>query len=236
MPENPPRLPWNGFPDVLIHASESAVKQHLSYRAAKSGDAEAAMELVADTLNIRQVEALAAMFPGESPTLVSAHAYEREGVNAIPEVFADALGGLLAWPVDGNVVQSNIVAHTGAGGFERLARQASFDGAIEPGLSYVLVDDFVGMGGTLANLRGYIHAHGGNVLAAVALTGRLDSGTLAPNTGQLRALREQYDQADEQWWQDRFGHAFDALTQSEARYLARTPDFGRVRDQIAAVK
>lgn len=135
MSAKPPRLPWDGFPDVLIHASESAVKQHPRYPAAKSGDAQAAMDLVADTFNIRQVEALAAMFPETAPTLVSAHAYEREGVNAIPQAFADALGGLLAWPVDSNVVQSNIVAHTGAGGFERLAPQASFDGAIEGGLS-----------------------------------------------------------------------------------------------------
>ncbi len=236
MSGKPPRLPWNGFPDVLIHASESAVKQHPSYRAAKSGDAEAAMDLVADTLNIEQVEALAAMFPEASPTLVSAHAYEREGVNAIPEAFADALGGLLAWPVDGNVVQSNIVAHTGAGGFERLARQASFDGAIEPGLSYVLVDDFVGMGGTLANLRGYIHAHGGNVLAAVALTGKPYSAQLSPSRKQLEELRERHGEAAEHWWLERFGHAFDALTQSEARYLAHTEDFERIRDRIAAAE
>ena len=104
--------------------------------------------LVHDTLNPDQVGALEAMFPGETPTLVSAHAYEREGVNAIPEALADELGRLLSWPVDSEIVQSNIVAHTGAGGFERLARQASFDGAIKSCLSYVLVDDFVGMGGT----------------------------------------------------------------------------------------
>lgn len=45
MPAQPPRSPWNDFPDVLIHASESAVKQHPRYPAAKSGDAEAAIEL-----------------------------------------------------------------------------------------------------------------------------------------------------------------------------------------------
>jgi len=42
----PPRAAWNKFPDVLIHASESAVKQHPHYQAAKSGDAEAAEALV----------------------------------------------------------------------------------------------------------------------------------------------------------------------------------------------
>ena len=236
MSANPPRLPWNGFPDVLIHASESAVKQHPHYSAAKSGDAEAAIELVHDTLNADQVRALGAMFSSETPTLVSAHAYEREGVNAIPEALADALGRQLGWPVDSEVVQSNIVAHTGAGGFERLARQASFDGVIEPGRSYVLVDDFVGMGGTLANLRGYIHAHGGDVLAAVALTGKSYSARLALSLKQLEELRERHGQTAEHWWHERFAHAFDALTESEARYLARTPDFERIRDQIAAVE
>lgn len=57
----PPRLPWNGFPDVSIHASESAVKQHPRYPAAKSGDAEAAIVLVHDTLNPDQVGAPEAM-------------------------------------------------------------------------------------------------------------------------------------------------------------------------------
>ena len=31
----PPRTPWGNFPDVLIHAGESAVKQHPAYKAAK---------------------------------------------------------------------------------------------------------------------------------------------------------------------------------------------------------
>jgi hypothetical protein len=188
----PPRAEWGTFPDVLIHATESAVKKHPFYAAAKAGDASAAIELIEDTINLDQVAALATMFDGQTPTLVSAHAYEREGVNAIPEVFADALGQMLGWPVDTDIVQSNIVGHTGAGGFERLARQASFEGNVAPGVSCVLVDDFVGMGGTLANLRGYIHAKGGNVIAAVALTGRSDSAELAPRPEQLRTLRDRH--------------------------------------------
>jgi hypothetical protein len=49
-----------------------------------------------------------------------------------------------------------VVAHTGADGFARMARPAEFAGTIQKGCEYVLVDDFVGMGGTLANMRGYI--------------------------------------------------------------------------------
>lgn len=236
MHQKPPRTHWGMFPDVLIHAPESEVKQHPSYAAAKAGDANAAVELIEDTLNLDQVATLGIMFEGQRPTLVSAHAYEREGVNAIPEVLADALGQLLDWPVDGDIVQSNIVGHTGAGGFERMARQASFEGVVVPGLSYVLVDDFVGMGGTLANLKGYIESNSANVVAAVALTGRSDSAKLTPDPAQLQALRDRHGNSAEEWWENRFGHSFDALTQSEARYLANTPDFDRVRDRIAAVE
>lgn len=48
----PLRVPLDGFPDVLIHAvihsGKSAVIKHSRYPAAKSGDAEAAKELVRD--------------------------------------------------------------------------------------------------------------------------------------------------------------------------------------------
>jgi hypothetical protein len=47
----PPRTHWRDFPDVLIHASETAVKQHPNYKAAKSGDGLSAVALVNDTLN-----------------------------------------------------------------------------------------------------------------------------------------------------------------------------------------
>ena len=47
----PPRTPWGNFPDVLIHASESAVKQHPAYRAAKAGHVLSATALVNDTMS-----------------------------------------------------------------------------------------------------------------------------------------------------------------------------------------
>jgi len=229
----PPRTPWRHFPDVLIHASESAVKTHLAYEAAKSGDDGAATDLVLTCLNLKQVDALNQLVAGRRPTLVSAHAMERHGVNAIPEVFADELGRMLEWPVDTGVVQVNVVSHTGANGFWRLARQAEFDGPVQAGCDYVLVDDFVGMGGTLANLKGHIEMQGGNVLAAVALTGKPHSAKLAPTPEQLNELRKRHGTDFENWWIGRFAHGFNALTESEARYLARTETPDTIRNRIA---
>lgn len=232
----PPRTPWGTFPDVLIHASESAVKQHPAYKLAKSGDDDAAADLVFDTFSIEKTLALEALVADKIPTLVSAHAFEREGVNAIPEVFADQLGKVLGWPVDAGVVQVNVVAHTGANGFWRLARQAEFEGPVTLGRDYVLVDDFVGMGGTLANLKGYIETQGGRVLAAVSLTGKPHSAKLASTTERLHELRIKHGTEFENWWIGRFAHAFDALTESEARYLARTETADTIRDRIAAAE
>lgn len=232
----PPRTPWRNFPDVLIHTSETAVKQHLDYPAAKSGDSDAAVNLVLSDFNVAPAVALAELANGRKPTLVSAHAFEREGVNAIPEVLADELGRLLEWPVDSEVVQTNVVSHTGADGFSRLARPARFDGPVQLGQDYVLVDDFVGMGGTLANLKGYIESNGGKVIAAVALTGKPYSAKLKLSSQRLEELRSKHGAELENWWVERFGHAFDALTESEARYLVRTEAIDTIRSRITAAE
>ena len=232
----PPRKVWGNFPDALIHAPESAVKRHPAYREAKGGDFLAAQSLVSDNFNQLKADELAALLPELHPFLVSAHAFEREGVNAIPEVFADILGQALGWPVDAGVVQTNVVGHTGADGFSRLARQACFAGPIISGANYVMVDDFIGMGGTLANLRGYIESQGGSVLAAVALTGKPYSAKLKSSPERLEELRKKHGNELENWWQNRFGHAFDTLTESEARYLVRTPDADTIRNRIAAAE
>lgn len=230
----PPRYPWDGFPDVLLHAEERAVKTHADYRAAKTGDAAAAGRLVAALIEEAVVSRLRA-FGAVSPILVSAHAYEPEGVNAIPEALADALADRLGWSSDPNIVQINVVGHTGADGFTRLARQAAFDGDVTPGACYLLVDDFVGQGGTLANLRGHIMSGGGRVIAATALTGKPYSVKLALDTAQLLELREKHGPL-EPWWETKYGHGFDCLTQSEARYLARTPDADTLRNRLAAAE
>ncbi|WP_296488945.1 phosphoribosyltransferase [Rhodoferax sp.] len=109
-------------------------------------------------------------------------------------------------------------------------------GTVTPECEYVLVDDFIGMGGTLANMKGYIESQGGKVLAAVCLTGKQHSAKLAPSAERLTELRNRHGNELEHWWIEQFAHAFDALTESEARYLARTEGADTVRSRIAAAK
>ncbi|ABL66588.1 phosphoribosyltransferase [Chlorobium phaeobacteroides] len=228
------RYPWDVFPPVWIHANESTVKQHPSYLAAKSGDPDAAYLLVDALLNPIIVEQLAETFARQKPVLVSAHAVEGSGVNAIPEALADILAQQLGWPTDMSIVQINIVSHTGADGFSRLARQAKFDGDILAGKPYLLIDDFIGQGGTLANLRSHIMSRGGSVLGATVLTGKPYSAKMALDGVTLEQLRLKHGQRLENWWNHRFGFKFDCLTESEARYLLNTPDVDRIRNKIIA--
>ena len=233
----PPRVAWRGFPDAVLLADESRTKRHPAYAAAKAGDAAAATELVrglVDEAGIAAVCRLLGTVEAARPVLVSAHAYEREGVNAIPAALAKLLSERLGVSFDTAVVQTNVVGHTGAGGYGRLARQAAFKGKVEKGREHVMVDDFIGQGGTLANLRGWIEKKGGTVVGAVGLTGKSYSAKLNPSEEQLHELRQKHGPDFEQWWREHFGHAFDCLTQSEARYLARSPDADTIRDRLAA--
>lgn len=231
----PLRIPWSfGFPSALIHASESAVKQHADYAEAKAGNADAAVSLVQALLNPAILPQLRT-WDTYQPILVSVHAEEEMGRNAIPEVMADVVADMFGWEIEANVVQANVVNHTGADGFSRLARQAIFAGDIIPGRNYVIVDDFVGQGGTIANLRGHVCAQGATVIGATVLTGKSFSATLSLEDEQLHTLRAHHGQL-ETWWQDLFGFGFDSLTQSEARYLVRTANADTIRDRILAAK
>ena len=236
----PPRVPWRGFPDAMLLATETRTRRHPEYAAAKSGDVAAAVRLVDALVEGRGVAAVRRLLDATSeagaPVLVSAHAYEAEGINAIPVALARLLSTRLGVDCEEDVVQINVVCHTGADGYGRLARQAAFDGEVPPARNYLLIDDFIGQGGTLANLRGWIETRGGTVVAAVSLTGKTYSARLSPSQERLDALREKHGAALEQWWHEQFGHTFDCLTHSEARYLGRAPDVDTIRDRIAAAK
>ena len=239
MPQ-PPRVAWREFPDAVVLVTERQTRRHPEYPAAKSGDPAAAARLVdalVDEAGMAAVRKLLdTAIEAPAPALVSAHAYEREGVNAIPIALARLLSARLGPACEDTIVQTNVVSHTGANGYARLARQAAFTGAVAKGRRYVMIDDFIGQGGTLANLRGWVEQQGCAVIGAVVLAGKMYSATLSPYPEQLDELRRKHGRNFEEWWREQFGHAFDCLTQSEARYLARAPDVDTIRNRIAAAQ
>jgi len=229
------RAPWQDEPDVDIHQNdEHVVRGHPDYAEAKAGDGEAAVRLVDATINPLIVEAMRQRHVLASPTLLPVVAEESEGANAIPLALAQRLSVELGWEIDTGIIQSNVAARTRKDGYYRLAIQPVFDGIVDVHLPFVLVDDFVGQGATLANLRGHVMAIGGQVAGFTSLAGKPVSGRLALRSGTLADLRKVHGSDLENWWRQVFGFGFDELTESEARYLIPRSDAGRVREEIAA--
>ena len=226
------RSSWpDGFPAVAIHATESSVKKHPEYAAAKSGDPAASLALVMAVAEDRLVLRLDS-YRDKSPLILPVQGMEGVSLNTIPLALGVIMAKRLGYDLATSVVQTTKAGHTGATGWWRLRSPALFSGDVERGRNYLLVDDFVGMGGTYANLRGYIEAKGGVVLGAHALTGKPRSAILSLQSQTLQSLRAKHGTL-EPWWRAEFGYGFDALTESEATYLLRAEDADTIRRRLA---
>lgn len=227
------RTNWGEFPDVHIYTDIPIVKTHPQYSSAKGGDAVAADALIDDVLALGSLDAIRAAVGASRPYLLAVHAVETAGMNAIPRAFARSLSKAVGLPVASGIIQINRVLHTGADGYHRLSSPPVFDGQVETA-EYVLVDDFIGQGGTLANLKGHVEAKGGTVTGAVVLCGKAYSAKLRLTQDTLEALRKKHGRELEEWWITTFGYGFERRTESEARYLTRSPDAHRIRARLAA--
>ena len=230
-----PRSPWPPeFPDVVIHSELRARNTHPSYAAAKSGDADAANKLVRDLLSVESTEQLAQMLSGRKPILLGVTADEVGGFNAIPDAMAEILAECLdAVVAAGTIIQANKVGHTRADGWHRLVTPAVFNGDVVAGADYVLVDDHVGFGGTLANLRGFIEHNGGHVLCMTTLTETRAARHIAVLKETLNMLQERHGKELEQFWHGEFGHGTDCLTNIEAGYLCRVESVATIKTRMA---
>lgn len=232
------RTLWGDFPDVEIcNDDENSVRRHPAYAGAKSGDAEAANEIVKRFVDATFLENLRSRIVGdEIPIVAAVHAEEEFGRNQIAAVFAGYIAEHFDLRLDWTVLQSNIVNHTKASGWAKLARQAEFVGPVRRNSSYLLVDDFVGQGGTLANFRGHFTRAGARVLGACVLTGKPYSAKLSPSETNLSLIAAKYGHNLDNLCWDLFGFSADCLTESEARWLAKAESLDAIRIEILAYR
>lgn len=207
---------------------------HPDYARAKAGDADAALELAIDLLDGNTIHLLRHQIADRPALLLPVIADETTGFNAIPDAMAQVLARALNLPViAGKIVQTNKVGHTRAPAFQRLVTPAEFDGEVQPGAAYILVDDHVGLGGTLANLRGYVEAQGGSVIAITTLTESRDARRISLRPETRTMLWHRHGDELDQLWQTHFGHGIDCLTEVEALQLCRQPSVAAIEDFLA---
>ena len=231
----PIRLPWAAcFPDVVIHTEVRTRDSHPGYRAAKAGDTDAAFALASDLLSPDGIARLQLLVGDQPALLLPVIADELMGFNAIPDAMAQMLGGELGLAaIAGEIVQTNKVGHTRAPAFQRLVTPATFEGPVQAASRYVLVDDHVGLGGTLANLRGHVEARGGTVIAITTLTESRDARAISLRPDTRTMLWDRHGEDLDELWKSQFGYGIDCLTEVEALNLCRQQSVAAIEDFLA---
>jgi orotate phosphoribosyltransferase len=222
----------NRVPDVVIGHRLGDLNRHPDYEAAKSGDSKAAARIAADLVDeafVQRVREAA----GNADLIVPVVSVEAAGRNKIPAAVADILAEKLGSNTDAEIIQANSPKRTGMDGLDRLLSPPVFVGPVQAGAAYVLVDDTVTQGGTFASLASHIRDSGGRVAGLVALTGKQYSARLSPSPELLGQVRERFSDIETSF-RAATGYGFDALTESEARYLVKHDDAQRVRDRVIA--
>lgn len=224
-----------GFPKELhepfwLFDDDLALKSHPGYRKAKAGDEDAAVSLVSD-LGIDFVIRIAERLPSDI-IFVAPHAREAIGDNAIPQVFAAACGMIAKGEVDTDIVQVTRVFHTGADPMEPMNLRAEFEGSVTRDAHYVLVDDVMNMGGTLAELANHIRGQGGVVVAVILLVNAGRMKHLHPTRKVINELERRYGNEITEI----FGIVPGSLTANEANYLIGFRSADEIRNRLIKAK
>ncbi|MEG0052210.1 MAG: phosphoribosyltransferase, partial [Comamonas sp.] len=219
------------MPDAIIGNVLGAASSHPDYQAAKGGDIEAAVRLAQDIVTPELVAKVQAVIGDSKPLVVPVVAEEATGRNKIPSAAAEVLAQRLGLKAATGIVQANRAHRTGMDGLDRIFAPVDFAGTVEAA-PYLLVDDTLTQGGTFAALASHIREGGGTVAGVIALTGKQYSAKIQPSAESLASLRQKHGDLENEF-HAATGYGFDALTESEARYLARYEPADRLRDRIS---
>ncbi len=211
--------------------SFAKLKAHPDYVAAKGGDNAAAFRLVRDAIDTDTIERALDAF-GSDVTYVPVAAIEASGRNKLPNAVAAGLSQITGARVTRDIAQSNKAYHTGAGAMERLIARTHFDGPVQRGERYVIVDDVTVLGSTLADLANHIISNGGEVVGNFTLVNGSYIPEMVPQKGLINKIKRRFGDAIEQ----EFGIRPEALTASEARYLLRFRNADALRTRVAKAR
>lgn len=230
------RAAWGDFPKVIRNGDLGDLSKEPEYQAAKQGDMEAALNLVDRLVSDETVSQLKELIGDETPRILPVLAAEEAGNNKIPLAFAEVLADRLGLTVETGIVQAEKVNRTNSGADHRLAFNPSFLGDVTAGQKYLVVDDTLTMGGTLASLRGYVENRGGSVMAASVMTAHQGAVDMAVKPKMLAAIEAKHGKEMDSFWKENFGHGIDKLTQGEAGHLKSAASVDAIRDRIAAAR
>jgi orotate phosphoribosyltransferase len=207
----------------------SILKAHPDYSHAKSGDALAALRLVRNLVPKEMLRETRTRWPGG--TFLFGTAYLATEINQIPAALAWHLSQVAGGDVD-FLTQQNFVRHTGASAAQRLLFRPAFQGNVCMNCSYVLVDDVVTMGTTLAEMANVVQKQGGVVAGVAVLINAARMEQLSPSQALLNQVRIKFGNELETL----ISIAPEALTCQEAEYLIGFRNAHTLRNRLARAR
>jgi hypothetical protein len=142
--------------------------------------------------------------------------------NTLPIQYAGEIAVQLDAQVDDKIVQKARVGRTKLTKFPRFLCQPCFEGEVRRDVAYILVDDVVTTGGTLAALRSYIIENGGTVAGITVLAhGSGQDRVLALSATRWQELHSLYGAEIGSFWEREIGHDAQCLTDAEGEILVR---------------
>jgi hypothetical protein len=223
------------FPDVIVAHDDGAMRIPDDYAAAKAGSSGAVQSAVKSLLTPELLDRVRKISDGLNPIVQPVTRIGNERSNRLAEEASAVLSERLHLHSGGDIVesmQSGEADESGTNGLDRVFKRPVFEGPVEPGRRYLLVDDKLAEGGTFAALARHIEEHGGHVIGAVALTGKSYNAKLALSDATFARLQKRHGH-DEDLFSDKTGRGFGQLTEPEARLLANHYPADAVRKRLA---
>lgn len=225
LPEDAPLVAAHATP-LEGDGKSRVVTSHPDHRPAKAGDADAAFRLVRD---VATPELLASARELGPDVVYVAPSARDGGRNAIPTVLAHRLAAESGAAVDREIVEAVRGRHSVKSAWGRILFRAEFEGPVDPGRRYVIVDDIYTSGGTAAALADHIQRGGGKVEAVMVLASQSKHGPHARDARALAKLQEEdYAQVLAE-----YDIRAETLTGDQARALAAVSTADRLRAKLA---
>jgi hypothetical protein len=217
-------LAWGeNFPKGYGHTSIAYLKRCPGFENAKNGDMDAAHLVVRQCTKQDRIRALREQYP-------SAILLPVLNRNKLPLALAQAIG----LPVWENVRLVHTVRRKFLSAIQRLLHKPKFAGNIQKGAAYILVDDVVCQGGTVAALRNFVVNHSGTVVAVVALAYAIGSHAVAPVGRFWIRLMVKFGFVLDYLLQNySIAASVRYLTNSQVKYLLRFANVGNIERKLA---
>jgi len=222
---------------LRTYATEGSFK-HNPNRSAFENIADATVEFISSVYSTEaRIQRVQKDFPelvGNDACIVPVHAYQFIEINDSEYVFKVGTAGLNLMTliasilllektnidIDFGITQNDSNSRNASTDRHRFMCPTSFKGNVTTGKKYVVFDDHIKTGNTVANLAGHIHVGGGEVLGFYTFScNEIALDGLYLDEVKLMALREQMFAGAEGLFRREFGYGFDGLTRVEANLL-----------------